>query len=307
MEKVLSGKPVATLLDKATARLIAEYGLVPQMLLIQVGSDPASAYYVQSIIKHGTKLGCKTTLKQLPESTSEKELLDFIYAANADPTIHGIMIQKPLPKHISDNSINFSINPDKDLDCLHPINLGKIVIEADGLLPCTPAAVYYLMRYYQIDPIGKNLVILGRSSVVGKPMANILLWKKAFTNATVTVCHSKTSYLKDITSNADILIAAIGRGNFVSSDMVKENVILLDVGINEIINDEGIAKYVGDIDYNSCLDKAMAITPVPGGIGRITTSVLFLNLIQACLTQLGVNKTVDEIITFIFNANHEDN
>lgn len=154
--------------------------------------------------------------------------------------------------------------------------------------------------------MGKNLVILGRSSVVGKPLANILLWKKAFTNATVTVCHSKTNNLKDITRNADILIAAIGKSNFVGSDMVKENAILLDVGINEIINEEGKSKYVGDVDYNSCLDKAIAITPVPGGIGRITTSVLFLNLIKACFVQIGVNKTIDEFITFIFNANQED-
>jgi methylenetetrahydrofolate dehydrogenase (NADP+)/methenyltetrahydrofolate cyclohydrolase len=307
MDKILSGKPVAALINKATKKLIADYSISPQLLLIQLGNDPASNYYVQSIVTNGKKLGCSTELLQLPINTDEEELQSVIYQANVNPAIHGIMIQKPLPNHISDNAINFIINPDKDLDCLHPVNLGKIMMEADGFLPCTPAAVYYLMRYYNIDPIGKNVVILGRSNVVGKPMANILLWKKAFANATITVCHSRTAQLSQITGSADILISAIGKANFVTAGMIKDNSVLLDVGINEVTDADGNLSYAGDVSYNDCLDKALAITPVPGGIGRITTSVLYLNLVKACLDQQGVNKTIDEYITLIFNANHDDN
>ncbi|MDY0151810.1 MAG: bifunctional 5,10-methylenetetrahydrofolate dehydrogenase/5,10-methenyltetrahydrofolate cyclohydrolase [Candidatus Cloacimonas sp.] len=304
MEKILSGKPVAILLNRCTKRLISEHNLQPRMCLIQVGSDPASSYYVQSIISSGAKLGCLCELITLSAKTSQAELIAHIKDANDNPEVHGIMIQKPLPRHIADNAINFAISPDKDLDSLHPINLGKIMMEADGFLPCTPAAVFYTMRYYGIDPCGQNLVILGRSNVVGKPLANILLWKKAFANATVTICHSKTKDLAKITQSADILIAAIGKPNFVKPDMIKENCILLDVGINELTNSEGKSQYVGDIDYSSCIDKALATTPVPGGIGRITTNVLYLNLVKACLEQQGINKSVDEYIALIFSANH---
>lgn len=306
MEKILSGKAVALLLNKASKKLIADNQLSPRMCLIQVGSDPASSYYVQSIISSGAKLGCRCDLISLKDDTSETELLQHIQTANADPEINGIMIQKPLPAQISDNAVNFAIDPAKDLDCLHPMNLGKIMMEADGFLPCTPAAVMYTMRFYGIDPLGKNLVILGRSNVVGKPLANMLLWKKAFANATVTVCHSRTSDLASITANADILIAAIGKPNFVKASMIKENCILLDVGINEQTDPDGNLSYVGDIDYKSCDNKAMAITPVPGGIGRITTSALYLNLVKAQLQQKGINKSVDEYIALIFSANHNE-
>lgn len=303
MEHVLNGKPVASLINTAVKKLISEHGLIPKMLLIQVGGDPASAYYVQSIVASGKRLGCGVDLLQLPPNTTEHELISCITKANSDPDIDGIMIQKPLPEHISDSTINNAISPDKDLDCLHPMNLGKIMMEVDGFLPCTPAAVYYLMRFYGIDPVGKHVVILGRSNVVGKPMANILLWKRAFANATITVCHSKTSNLAEITRSADILISAIGRVNFVNRDMIKENSILLDVGINEVVEPDGSTIYAGDIDYNDCINKALAITPVPGGIGRVTTAVLYLNLVTACLNHRGVNKTIDEYITLIFNAN----
>ena len=306
MEKVLKGKPVADLINKAAQSLISQYQLQPRMQLIQVGEDSASSYYVQSIISSGIKLGCSCELINLPEGTSEEELLSLIASANGNPLIHGIMIQKPLPKQINDNAINFAINPAKDIDSLHPINLGKIMMEADGFLPCTPAAVFYTLRYYGIDPIGKKLVILGRSNVVGKPLANILLWKKQFANATVTVCHSRTPNLREVTLQADILISAIGKANFVNESMVKENCILIDVGINEIYDPGGKALYVGDIDYNSLYNKAMAITPVPGGIGRITTSVLYLNLAKACLESRWINKSVDEYIALIFSANQNE-
>lgn len=304
--KVLSGKPVANRINSVCKQLIADYSLVPHMLLIQIGSDPASSYYVQSIVASGAKLGCLCTLETLPPSTTQAELLTVINIANHDPNIHGIMIQKPLPRHIDDNSVNIAIAPSKDLDCLHPENLGRIMLEVDGFLPCTPAAVMYCLHFYNIDPEGKNLVIVGRSNVVGKPLANMLLWKKAFANATVTVCHSRTVNLSSITASADIIITAIGKANFLTGAMVKENAIIIDVGINEVQDQAGNSTYVGDAEYNSCYDKALAITPVPGGIGRITTSVLYLNLIKACLDQQNANKTIDEYIALIFSANSKE-
>jgi methylenetetrahydrofolate dehydrogenase (NADP+)/methenyltetrahydrofolate cyclohydrolase len=306
MEKNLSGKPVANLINKASMKLIADFDVKPRMCLIQVGCDPASSYYVQSIISSGAKLGCICELISLDPEATEAELLACIDKANKNPDVHGIMIQKPLPRHINDNKINLAINPAKDLDSLHPVNLGKIMMDADGFLPCTPAAVFYTMQYYDINPQGKNLVIVGRSNVVGKPLANMLLWKKTNANATVTVCHSQTRDLHKITSQADILIAAIGKPRFIQREMIKENCILLDVGINEVVTEDGKSVYVGDIDFYSCADKALAITPVPGGIGRITTSVLYLNLVKACLEQHGVNKSIDEYIALIFSVNHKE-
>ncbi|MDD3535673.1 MAG: bifunctional 5,10-methylenetetrahydrofolate dehydrogenase/5,10-methenyltetrahydrofolate cyclohydrolase [Candidatus Cloacimonetes bacterium] len=301
MEKVLSGKPVAAALNKAAKRILAEHPMEPKMLLIQVGSEAASAYYVQSILKNAAKFGCKAELMSLPDDSGQDYLLKQIQRANTDPYVHGIMIQKPLPKSFDESLINLSVNPDKDLDALNPINLGRIMAETEGFLPCTPAAVIYSLKYYGIDPVGKNTVILGRSNVVGKPLANILLWKKL--NATVTVCHSRTANLADICRNADILISAIGIPHFVKADMVKENAVLIDVGINEITGAEGKAIYVGDMDYKALYDKALALTPVPGGIGRITTSLLYLNLIKAALIAKGINKSVDEYIDLVFVEN----
>ena len=302
MEKVLNGKPVAQLINRTCSSLIANYGLKPQMVLIQVGDDPASTYYVQSIINSGKKLGCFCQMKILPDNISEQELLAILNEANHNPDVNGIMLQKPLPKHINESKVNSAINPAKDLDCLHPLNLGKIMLEEEGFLPCTPAAVLFCMLYYGIETQGKHIVILGRSNVVGKPLANILLWKRNFANATVTVCHSKTNNLAEFTKEADIIITAIGKAEFVTPEMVKENAIILDVGINEIKLANGKSNYVGDVNYNLCYDKALAITPVPGGIGRITTSVLFLNLVDACLKSRNTNKSIDEYIHLIFDG-----
>ncbi len=303
MEKILSGKPIALAINKVSRELIALHNLSPKMLLIQVGEDPASSYYVQSIITNAAKLGCVAELLALSSESSEMDLLNVIEAANSDEKVHGIMIQKPLPRTFNDNVINLAVSPDKDLDALNPLNLGKIMMESEGFVPCTPAAVYYTMKYYGIKAEGKNLVILGRSNVVGKPLANMMLWKKM--NATVTVCHSKTAKLKEICRSADILVSAIGIANFVQEDMVKENAILLDVGINEVKAEDGSSTYVGDMDYNALYDKSLAITPVPGGIGRITTSLLYLNLVKAAMLSQGLNKSVDEYIDIIFSENHK--
>lgn len=302
MDLILSGKALATAVKSAAAKLISEHSLQPRMCLIQIEGDPASDYYVDSIVKNSAKLGCEVKLNRLPRNTGQTELIQILNEANADPSIHGIMIQKPLPRHIDEMAVNLGIAPDKDIDSISPQNLGKILLETDGFLPCTPLAVYLLMRYYRIDPQDKNLVILGRSAVVGKPLANILLWKKEFANATVTVCHSKTKNLPEITTTADILISAIGRANFVQPEMIKAGAVLLDVGINEFTNPEGKVTYVGDIDYAACSDKASAITPVPGGIGTVTTSLLYLNLVKAALASKNINKNIDDFIAVIFNA-----
>lgn len=305
MDKELSGKPIANAINKVSKTLVTEHSLKPKMLLIQIGEDPASAYYVHSIIRTAAKLGCEAELLRLDNTCNQHELIKIISKANIDASIHGIMIQKPLPRDIDDSVVNLTINPDKDLDALNPLNLGKILMENEAFLPCTPAAVYYTMKYYGIDPQGRNTVILGRSNVVGKPLANMLLWKRPFANATVTICHSKTKDLASICRNADILISAIGKAKFVGAEMVKDNAILIDVGINELIDADGNVSYVGDIDFEACYSKSYRISPVPGGIGRITTSLLYLNLVKANLIALKVNKNVDEYIDTIFSENQK--
>ena len=301
MDKKLSGKPVAERIKAAIVSLTATHQLTPRMCLIQVGSDPAADYYVQSIVKNGARLNCSVDLLNLPSSCTEQELLSRIETANLDDSVHGIMIQKPLPAWIDDNRVGMMIAADKDIDCLNPTNLGRIILEADTLLPCTPFAVCCTLRHYGIAVEGRQVVIIGRSSIVGKPLANLLLWKKSFANATVTVCHSKSRNLRSITQTADVLVAALGKPEFVTGDMIKENSILIDVGINEKIDGSGKISYVGDIDYNDCIDKAMAITPVPGGIGTVTSSLLFLNLLKATLNACQINKTIDDFLSLIFD------
>ncbi len=303
MTRELSGKPIAIALNKLAKQLIDDHNISPMMLLIQAGADPASSYYVQSIGKAGAKLGCEVRLQTLPESVSETELWDYIDSANNDDAIHGIMIQRPLPKQIDENAVSFRINPDKDIDALHPVNLGKIMLETDGFLPCTPAAVYYTLKYYGIKPSEGKVAILGRSNVVGKPLANMLLWKRKDSNATVTVCHSSTQNLTKVTQDADLLISAIGKPEFVTAEMIKPGAIVIDVGINEITGPDGSLRYVGDVDYQACAAISSAITPVPGGIGRITTSVLFLNLIKAAMLSRGINKSIDEYIDLVLDEN----
>lgn len=301
MEKILSGKPIASAIKAHLKSLCAELDIHPAMCLIQVGGDPASDYYVQNIISNGRKLGMEISLTSLPDTISQIELIGIIEQANQDPTIDGIMLQKPLPRHIDDIAVGMAIAADKDIDSLNPINLGKILLETDSLLPNTPAAVYATLRYYGIPVSGKHAVIIGRSSIVGKPLANMLLWKNPTANATVTVCHSKSENLSEITRSADILIAAIGKANFVTAEMIKKDAILIDVGINEILDPSGKASYVGDIDYNSCFDKALAITPVPGGIGTITSALLMYNLTKTRLIKLNQNKSIDDFLSLIFD------
>jgi len=285
MTQILTGKPVAQAINDQSRELIHAHDLTPMMKLILVGNDPASMYYVNSIVKQGTKLGIQVECLTLADTVMQDELAGIIIDANNDLQVDGIMLQRPLPSGINARYIEGLISPEKDIDGIHPLNLGKIITEEPCFVPCTAMAVVRLMEFYQIDPAGKHVVILGRSTVVGKPLAMLLLQKQNGSNGTVTVCHSRTADLIRHTVQADILIAAIGKTEYVSAAMIKKDAVLIDVGINKKTKPDGSVTYVGDIDCNDCLDSALAITPVPGGVGSVTTAVLFSNLVQACLSR----------------------
>ena len=209
----------------------------------------------------------------------QDQIIDEIKKCNEDNNIHGIMIQKPLPKHINESEITLTIDPQKDMDAFHPVNIGNMVLDQKSFIPSTPAAVLEMIKYYQIKTTGKHVVVLGRSNIIGKPIANLLLRKNETGNATVTICHSRTRNLHSITQQADILIAAIGQPLFVKKDMIHDNVIILDVGVNQVEDAEKNVRYVGDVDYDDCYEKAAMITPVPGGVGTVTTALLLKNVL----------------------------
>ncbi len=277
----LTAKPVIKQIYYELKNEIEKDQISPKLAILIVGEDPAAQYYVNNLEKKGNKLGIQVETIVFSEQVSQEQLLDSIEKINNDNEIHGIMIQKPLPAHLDESEINIKINPDKDVDAFHPLNLGNLLLEREGFIPCTPAAVIEMLKFYEIETSGKNVVILGRSNIVGKPLSNLLLMKNKTGNATVTVCHSRTKNLTDITKRADILIAAIGKPLFVKPEMIRENCIIIDVGVNQVPDPEKGTKYVGDVDYDACFDKASAITPVPGGIGSITTAMLLKNVFLA--------------------------
>jgi methylenetetrahydrofolate dehydrogenase (NADP+) / methenyltetrahydrofolate cyclohydrolase len=287
MEKVLYGKPVAHLVTEQIRVMLSGAIPIPSMAVIKVGHDPASEYYFNNIARQAGKLGIQVKLLENFQTVTTRELLLTIEQLNIDPAIHGIIIQKPLPGQIDEELISNKIDPNKDIDGINPINLGRLFISQKCFVPCTAAAVIEIIRYYGIETRGKHVVILGRSPVVAKPLAGLFLQKTETGNATVTICHSLTQNLPIITQNADILVAAIGKANFVQSGMIRPGAICLDVGINLIQDLNAGESYVGDIDYFSCLSKAGAISPVPGGIGSVTTSILLRNLCVAALDQHG--------------------
>jgi methylenetetrahydrofolate dehydrogenase (NADP+)/methenyltetrahydrofolate cyclohydrolase len=285
MEKILSGKPVTTSIIERTKVRISQSKVVPVMALIKIGSDPASTYYVQNIIKQAIKLGMQVQLSELPEDISSIDFVKLLNQFNTNPAIHAIMIQKPLPKQIDESLIDNIINPEKDIDGINPLNMGRLFLNEPSFVPCTAAAVIELLDFYGITTRGNHVVILGRSAVVGKPLIGLLLKKGEYGDATVTICHSMTKDIKSITEKADIVIAAIGKAFFVTADMIKQNAICVDVGIN-LANDPFKGNiYVGDFDYPACFEKALAITPVPGGVGSITTAMLLENLVIAAINQ----------------------
>ena len=282
MYKLIDGKVIsASVKERVKDEVIAlnQKGITVGLAVIIVGEDPASKVYVSNKKKACEALGIISREYALPENTTEQELLDLIRELIADPEINGILCQLPLPKHLDEKLIINSIDPEKDVDAFHPVNVGKIMIGDFYFLPCTPAGVMEMLEYEGIDVTGKNCVVIGRSNIVGKPMNMLLLHK----NGTVTICHSKTKNLAEICKNADILVAAVGRPNFVTADMVKEGAVVIDVGINRV---DG--KLCGDVDFENVKDKASAITPVPGGVGPMTIAMLMQNTLTAAKKQNGL-------------------
>ncbi|MBN2222088.1 MAG: bifunctional methylenetetrahydrofolate dehydrogenase/methenyltetrahydrofolate cyclohydrolase FolD [Vallitaleaceae bacterium] len=252
---------------------LAEKGIVPCLAVVIVGEDPASKVYVSSKKKACEMIGIKSLSYELAEETTEVELLELVQRLNNDPKVNGILVQLPLPKHINEDAIIMAIDPNKDVDGFHPVNVGNLSIGNKGFISCTPYGIIELMKRYEIPIEGTNCVIVGRSNIVGKPISMLLLRE----NATVTICHSKTKDLKSVCKNADILIAAIGRPKMITTDYVKEGAVIIDVGINRL--EDG--SLCGDVDYKGVFDKASYITPVPGGIGPMTIAMLMKNLVES--------------------------
>ena len=283
MAVLIDGKHVSLKTRESIKMRVEEFktknSITPGLAVIVVGNDPASAVYVRNKHKATLDVGMNSYQIELPESISEDELLDEIARLNLEPAVNGILVQLPLPKHISEKKVISAISPEKDVDAFHPQNVGKIMIGDYDFLPCTPAGVMRLLDFYNLEVEGKRCVILGRSNIVGKPMAHLLLER----NGTVTVCHSKTEGLSEITREADIIVVAIGKSKFLKSDMVKPGAIVIDVGINR--DDAG--KLVGDVDFDSVSEVASYITPVPGGVGPMTITMLLENTLTAAKKQMG--------------------
>lgn len=256
---------------------------VPGLVTILVGENPASKVYVNSKIKACAEIGMNSKLEKLDENISQDELLKIIEQYNNDDYFHGILVQLPLPKHIDEDKIIEAINPQKDVDGFHPISVGKLVIGKDTFKSCTPFGIMELIKRYGIETKGKHVVVVGRSNIVGKPIANLLLQKEDGANAVVTICHSAAKDISYFTKQADILIAAIGKANFIKKEMVKDNVVVIDVGINRIEDENSKSGYklVGDVDFTEVSEKASFITPVPGGVGPMTIAMLLSNTYKA--------------------------
>lgn len=284
MAQIISGKAVSASvreeLKKETAALIESSGIYPGLAVILVGNDPASQVYVRNKQLACEELGFHPFEYKLGENTTQEQLLDLINVLNKDPKVHGILVQLPLPDHLDEQSVLYSIDPAKDVDAFHPMNVGRIMIGSYSFLPCTPAGVMELLDASGIEIAGKNCVVVGRSNIVGKPMSMLLLQR----SGTVTICHSKTKNLKEVCAEADILVVAIGKPKFITADMVKEGAVVIDVGINRDENN----KLCGDVDYESVEPKAGYITPVPGGVGPMTITMLMKNTLRAAKMQNGI-------------------
>ena len=279
MSKIIDGKVVSASVKervKAEVEVLKQQGISVGLAVIIVGEDPASKVYVANKKKACEALGIISQEYALPESTTQEELLSLIETLNNEKSVNGILCQLPLPKHLDENAVINAINPLKDVDAFHPKNVGKIMLGDYDFVPCTPAGVMEMLAYENVEIAGKTCVVIGRSNIVGKPMSMLLLHK----NGTVTVCHSKTENLKEVCQKADILVAAVGKPNFVKADMVKEGAVVIDVGINCV---DG--KLVGDVDFNDVKDKCSAITPVPGGVGPMTIAMLMQNTLTAAKKQ----------------------
>ncbi|WP_432408493.1 bifunctional 5,10-methylenetetrahydrofolate dehydrogenase/5,10-methenyltetrahydrofolate cyclohydrolase [Wukongibacter sp. M2B1] len=280
MGEIIKGKPVA---DKITEELICEVehlktkGIYPKLAIVRVGARPDDLAYEKGAVSRCKKIGIESDIVELPADISQENFIKELRRLNEDSKVHGILIFRPLPKHLDEAVIKYEIDPEKDIDCFSPINEGKLYEDDEsGFAPCTPRAVMEMLKFYNVKVTGDNAVIMGASNVVGKPAALMLLKERA----TITVCHSKTKNTANITSGADILVVAVGRANLVNEDFIKEGAVVIDVGIN-VIDD----KLCGDVEFEKVKDKAGMITPVPGGVGSVTTSILAKHVVKACKFQ----------------------
>ncbi|MCL2149543.1 MAG: bifunctional 5,10-methylene-tetrahydrofolate dehydrogenase/5,10-methylene-tetrahydrofolate cyclohydrolase [Dehalococcoidia bacterium] len=290
--RIISGtetaKQISEELKNEVAELKATRNIVPGLATVIVGCDGPSLTYVGNKVTMCEKLNMRPERHDLPADISEKELLALIACLNADPAVHGLLVQLPLPKHICETRVLMAISPLKDVDGLHPVNVGKVMIGEDGFLPCTPAGIHELLLRAEVAMEGAEVVVVGRSNIVGKPLASLLMQKRPGANATVTICHSQTRDLKQHTLRADVLIAAIGRPRCITADMVREGTVVIDVGTNEVGKTaEGKRILVGDVDFEAVKEKAAVITPVPGGVGPMTIIMLMKNTLKAAKLALG--------------------
>lgn len=285
MAKIIDGKAISAQVREEVKAAVAERTAAghrpPYLAVVLVGDDPASASYVRGKAKASAEVGIESDTMTYDASISEQELLDIVHGLNEDDNVDGILVQLPLPDHIDDRKVINAISPGKDVDCFHPESVGNLVIGLDGFQPATPAGIVELLKRSNIETSGAHCVIIGRSNIVGKPLANLML-KKGM-DATVTVCHSRTKDLPAIARQADILVAAIGRANFVTADMVKPGAVVIDVGINRVDDPSRERGYrlVGDVDFDAAEPIASHITPVPGGVGPMTIAVLLQNTLRA--------------------------
>ena len=290
--QILRGQPVSKAIKELLSvdvDELAQQNIIPALATILVGNDPASQVYIQNKQRAFEKLNCYSETFLLPEETTEAELMGLISTLNVNPKFHGILVQLPLPSHINSRNILLNIAPYKDVDGFHPINLGNLLEGSPQFIPCTPNGVIEILKHYDIHVSGRHAVIVGRSNIVGKPLMSLLSQKFEIGNSTVTICHSKTKDLSFFTKKADIIIAAVGKPNLITSDMINKGVTIIDVGINRI-KDQSAKGYhiVGDVDYQNVKEKASAITPVPGGVGPMTITMLLYNTIKAA--KIKVNK-----------------
>jgi len=291
--KIVSGTEVAKEIREELkvelADLKEKHNIVPGLVTILVGEDPASQSYVAAKNKTAHAIGINSEQITLPADTPEDELLALVEKCNADDAINGILVQLPLPKHINEGKILNMINPDKDVDGFHPVNIGRMVLGEKCFLPCTPHGVLELLSRSGVETSGAEVVIIGRSNIVGKPMANLMLQKRESGNATVTICHTRTKDMAMHCRRADIIIAAVGVPKMLTADMVKDGVAIMDVGVNRIGKTEsGKAKLAGDVDFDNVKEKASVITPVPGGVGPMTITMLMKNTLQSAKMAAGL-------------------
>lgn len=291
--QIISGNEVAKQiraeLKEEIAQLKEKHNVVPGLVTVLVGADPASQVYVGQKEKTSQNLGIYSERYDLPENTTQEELLKLIDKLNKDPKINGILVQLPLPKHLNEEAVLYAIDPKKDVDGFHPVNVGKLMIGEPDYIPCTPHGIQQLLIRSGVETDGAEVVVVGRSNIVGKPIANIMLQKKKGANSTVTVCHTRTKDMAFHTRRADILIVAAGKAKAITADMVKDGVVVIDVGVNQIgTTADGKRILAGDVDFDTVKEKASAITPVPGGVGPMTITMLMMNTVRAAKVAAGL-------------------